>query len=191
MSEDTIEPMPMETDSEMRELLGLFDAPSFARRGMEVEFGISRIHARLRRERGQMLEMVRLRLRQWAGAAIGPDDWAGAFFHPIADLWELVGAGAPVWALVAAPARRRRAIARDLVASLTRFNRRWSELLHKLDLAPFNEQIDQYNRHYLLEKECCLGSARLAARFFEPRPRLTVAALLAEYPLLPVPELAL
>src|SRR4051812_37999362 len=107
MSEDTIEPMPMETDSEMRELLGLFDAPAFARRGMEVEFGISRVHARLRRERAAMLEMARLRLRQWTGAATGPDDRAGAFLHSIADLWALVGAEAPVWAVVPAPSRRR------------------------------------------------------------------------------------
>ncbi len=38
--------------------------------------------------------------------------------------------------------------------------------------------IDQYNRYYVLEKECSLGSARLAARHFTPKPPLTREALL-------------
>ena len=50
--------------------------------------------------------------------------------------------------------------------------------------------IDQYNRYYVLEKECVLGSARLALRHFTAKTRLTRAALDADYPPLPVPELA-
>jgi hypothetical protein len=49
--------------------------------------------------------------------------------------------------------------------------------------------IDQYNRYYVLEKECVLGSSRLAARHFVPKARLTAEALLAAHPVLPVPEL--
>ncbi|MBX6316625.1 MAG: hypothetical protein IRY99_27480, partial [Isosphaeraceae bacterium] len=88
-----------------------------------------------------------------------------------------------------APPRRLRTIARDLVASISRFNRRWSRFLAELDLEPLNRLIDQYNRYYLLEKECSLGSTRLAARHFIPRAQVTVEALAAEYPTLPVPDL--
>src|SRR5207249_10288943 len=94
----------------------------------------------------------------------------------------------PAWAARLAPIRRRRAIARDLVASVERFNRRWARFVGELDLGPFNRMIDQYNHYYVLEKECVLGSSRLAARHFVPRARLTAESLLAQYPVLPVPE---
>lgn len=177
-------------DPEVRELLGLFDVPSFARRGQEVEQGLDVLHARCRRERMERLDMVHLRLRQWAAAAAGPDDCHGVFTGSIAGLWAETGAEPPAWATEPAPLRRRQAIARSLVASLERFNRRWSAFLADLDLDFFNQIIDRYNQFYLLEKECYLGSARLAARHFVPRERLTREGLLAEYPFLRVPVLA-
>ena len=182
--------MPMEVvDPEMRELLGLFDAPAFARRGQDLEYAIERLRAHCRRERGKLLEMVRLRLRQWASALEGPDAWTTVFVAPIDELWTLCEAEAPVWADSPAPERRRRAIARDLVASLVRFNRRWAKFLAELNLGPINNLVDQYNRYYILEKECYLGSVRLAARHFIPRARLTADDLAAAYAPLPVPEL--
>jgi hypothetical protein len=177
------------TEAEIKELLGLFDAPAFARRGNDVEHAVTRLYARCRRERQRLLEMVQLRLRQWASVATGPDDLAGAFAAPIAELWPLAEAPLPAWAAVSAPARRRRAVARDLVASVTRFNRRWAAFLGQLYLAPINRMIDEYNRYYVLEKECVLGSNRLAMRHFTPRTPVSLAALGAEYPPLPVPEL--
>ena len=77
----------------------------------------------------------------------------------------------------------------NLVASLNRFNRRWAEFLGRLDLEPLNRSVDHYNRYYLLEKECCLGSARLAARHFIPQARVTRESLLEAHPILPVPGL--
>lgn len=184
------EAIPMTTsDAGMNELLGLFDLPAFARRGQDLEYTLARIHARCRRERSAMLDMVRLRLRQWSAATVGPGSWAEVFATTIEPLWSLCRADPPVWADRPAPVRRQRAIARDLVASVTRFNHRWARFLDDLGLDHVNRLIDQYNRYYLLEKECCLGSARLAARFYTPKPRLTVETLLAEHPPLPVPEL--
>jgi hypothetical protein len=177
------------TESEIKELLGLFDAPAFARRGTDLEYALARLHARCRRQRGHLLEMVQLRLRQWAGVARSSDDVAGTFARPVAPLWALCEAPPPVWAFQPAPPRRRRAVARDLVASVTRFNRRWITFLDELNLAPVNRMIDQYNRYYVFEKECVVGSARLAARFFTPRAHLTRGDLAEEYPFLPVPEL--
>jgi hypothetical protein len=191
MDDDPAGPIPMEVDPELRQLLGLFDAPAFARRGQDLEYALGRLHARCRREREAMLEMVRVRLRQWAGVATGPGDWAPEFAAPVGPLWPLAVADAPAWAGRRGPARRRRAVARDLAASVGRFNRRWSRFLDELPLGPINDAIDRYNRYYLLEKECSLGSARLASRFFAPRPRVTPEALRVEYPPVPAPAVHL
>jgi hypothetical protein len=175
-------------DAEIKELLGLFDVPAFARRGQELEWALARLHARCLRARDERLDMVRVRLRQWAGAVDGPEAWSEVFAAPMDALWSLAGAEPPAWSERRAAPRRLRGIARDLVASLVRFNDRWERFLDDLRLDPINRMIDQYNRYYLLEKECSLGSARLAARHFTPRPRLTREVLLADHPFLPVPE---
>jgi len=64
----------MSVDSEIRELIGLFDLPAFARRGQDVEFAVGRLHARCRDHRLELLEMVHMRLRQWSRSAAGPSD---------------------------------------------------------------------------------------------------------------------
>ena len=184
------EPVPLETtDPELRQLLGLFDTPAFVRRAQELEYGIDRLHARCQRERATMLEMVQLRLRQWAAAVSGPDAWAAVFTAPIDQLWPLTGAKPPVWSAEPAPLRRQRAIARSLVASLNRVNHRWSHFVSALDLAFINRMIDRYNQYYVFEKECCLGSVRMAARHFEPKTLFSAERLLDDYPPLPVPGL--
>ena len=66
----------MSVDSEIKELMGLFDVPAFARRGQDLEYALERIHARCLQVREESLEMVRLRLRQWLRVAAGPDDWS-------------------------------------------------------------------------------------------------------------------
>jgi hypothetical protein len=179
----------MNADVEINGLLGLFDVPAFARRGQDLEHALGRVGDRCRRERSAMLEMVRLRLRQWASAATGPDDWRAAFTAPIDALWPLAAVEAPAWAGYAAPRRRQHAIARDLVASLVRFNHRWAKFINETKIDHINKMIDDYNQYYVLEKECVVGSARLAARNFVPKARLTREGLLAEHPLLPLPEL--
>ncbi len=176
-------------DAEIKELLGLFDVPAFARRGQDLETALIRLRVRSGRHRDGLLDMVRLRLRQWAKAAEGPRAEARIFADPIADLWPLVGAEAPRWCARAAPDRRLRAIARDLIASAERFNRRWAEHLDGLDLGPIHRMVDDYNRYYLIEKECSLGSARLAARHFVPKARVTLDDLRREFPPLPIPPL--
>lgn len=186
---DDASPTVRSDEAELNQLLGLFDAPAFARRGHDLEYALTRLHGRLVRERAGMIDMVRVRLRQWAALASGPGDWQGVFTGPVDALYDLAGAEPPAWGLLPAAARRRRAAARDLVASVERFNRRWSHFLDALRLDPVNRQIEHYNRYYVLEKECVVGSARLAARHFVPKPHLTRDVLLADHPPLPVPEL--
>jgi hypothetical protein len=176
-------------DAEIKELLGLFDVPAFARRGQELEYSLVRIRTRSRRVRGEMLDMVRLRLRQWALAADSPRTDALVFASSIAELWPLAEADPPKWAARASSLWRLRGIARDLIASVERFNRRWLDHLEGLDLGPINRQVDDYNRYYLLEKECSLGSARLAARHFVPKTHVSFDELQLDLPPLPVPML--
>jgi hypothetical protein len=183
------EPGPtIATEYDARELMGLFDAPAFVRRGQDMECALAGLHNRCRLQRAGMLDMVHIRLRQWSRAAVGPDDWSDAFRASIDVLWTQSQAEPPQWAASPAPARQRRTIARDLVASIERFNDRWRRQVAKLDFGPINTMIDDYNIYYIIEKECVMSSARLASRFFEPVARLSIDSILADHPLLPVPE---
>lgn len=175
-------------DRELQQMLGLFDAPAFARRGREVEGLLERLRARCANERDERLDMVRLRLAQWAAVAT-PESWADVFEAPIDALWDLAGAPAPVWASAPASRFRRRGTARDLLASVDRFNRRWDDFLDGLRLGTYNRMVDHYNRYYILEKEIVLGSARLAARHFAPKRHLAVEDVRAWFPPLPPPAL--
>jgi len=188
MEEDDASPLEV-VDPEMRALLGMFDVPAFARRGADLEHALRRLRALLQRDRLGMLDMVRLRLKQWAAAVDGPEADVTTFVESIRPLWAAAGAEPPRWASRNGTDRNRRTIARDLVAGVERFNRRWSARIEGLNLDPINDQIDRYNRYYVLEKECALGSARLAARYFVPLQPLAKSDLLADHPLLPVPVL--
>jgi len=176
-----------QSDDEIRELMGMFDVPAFARRGLALEFNLARFHDRCRTARADMLDMVRVRLKQWTQASDGPDSWPGFFTAPISDLWTLSQADAPTWSDSCRPNRHRHGLAKELIASIVRFNTRWTRHLDELDLAPINAIIHQYNQFYLMEKECVMGSARLAARYFRPEPLLSTELLLQVHPILPVP----
>src|SRR6187551_602163 len=117
MDEDDASPMEV-VDPEMRELLGMFDVPAFARRGQDLEHAIRRLRQLLQRQRHGMLDMVRLRLKQWASAVDGPRAEVTVFVESIRPLWPLTDAETPHWARQNATDRRRRTIARDLLASV-------------------------------------------------------------------------
>lgn len=176
-------------DADLNELMGLFDVPAFARRGQDVEYALRSLHARCARKRGDLLDMVHVRLRQWAAAAVGPADWTDVLRAPIDALWPLTSAEPPRWAAASASTRRRRAVVRDLIASVERFNARWRAFVEALNLSAINAEIADYNAYYPLEKECALGSAGLALQGFHPIEPVSVESLLADHPVLPVPEL--
>ena len=60
-------PFVSNAEVEINQVLGLFDVPAFARRGKELEYALSRLSQRLGREREGMLDMVKVRLREWSG----------------------------------------------------------------------------------------------------------------------------
>lgn len=188
--DDEIEPLEV-TDPELRRMLGMFDTPAFARRGQDLEHALKFLHARLRRNRAELLEMVRLRLRRTIVGFESPEAWAAAVGVPFEAIWSAVGGDEPpAWGSSCGSARRRRALARELVASIERFNRRWAGLMGEINLAPINRMIEQYNRYYVLEKECVLRSSRLAARHFAPHPPVTIDDLWTAFPALPLPTTA-
>ena len=97
----------------------------------------------------------------------------------------------PRWAEADAPLKRRQSIAhRPDRSRRPRSTAAGSNAIERFNLEPTNFVIEQYNRYYVLEKECVMGSARLAARHFTPIEPFTKSMLLAQHPVLPVPELA-
>lgn len=178
------------TENEVKELMGLFDAPAFARRGRDVEWAFQKTIVVCRNKRLELLEMVHCRLRMWAAATTGPGDWPLAFQEPIDSIWCISGAPEPIWKGSGTPSSKQVVqLATSLLQSVDRFNSRWLAWVNQLQVDSINRQIDHYNKYYILEKECIVGSARLAARLFQPHPRIEPAWLLEQFPLLPVPKL--
>ena len=177
------------TDSEIRQLLGIFDTPAYARRGQELEHRINGLQSHCRRQRSMLLEPSHMRLRQWAKVALGFEDHIDFFDESLMDVWNACEAPPPRWATTRGSWWARRGTARDLVNSLQRFNERWSRFLIHVDLKPLNHTIDQYNKYYVFEKECSIGSTRLAARHFQPCSPWTAETLCERFPTINVPSL--
>ena len=110
-TDETLSTLSGDIDTEIKEMMGLFDSPSFARRGLELEEMLRRVDVRCRQARTERLDMVRVRLRQWTRVAAGPGDCAAVFAAPIEPLWTLSDAEPPQWAATVGaspPAARRR-----------------------------------------------------------------------------------
>jgi hypothetical protein len=69
--------------------------------------------------------------------------------------------------------------------SIAYFNRRWVSYLGSVNLDDINKLRDGYNRFYVLEKECAVGSGALARRGFRPLEMLRFEDLLVTLPGLP------
>ena len=83
--------------------------------------------------------------------------------------------------------RRLRLALRELCASLARFNDRWRSFMAEVRLDSVNDERAAYNKYYLLEKECAVGSAVLARLGYRPLEPLTIEELATLLPELPVP----
>ncbi len=175
------------SDADAKELLGLFDLPAFARRGQELEGALESLRLRLEHKRSDMLAMVRIRLKMWASESRAAEDWKLFFRTPEEDVWLSAGVLPPAERKPRGNRRKLQKLAKDLEASALRFNRLWIGWVESLELSFINNMIDSYNRYYILEKECVVGSWRIASRGFETKRRLTTALLLEQHP--PLPEL--
>mgnify|MGYP000899926056 CR=1 FL=1 len=175
--------------------LGRYDAPAFVRRARDVEGTWRVLLAECRRRRDALLEMVKLRLATLAALA-GAWEAVRPFLQDAAELEYLRTLEAELRPELriplgadSTPRVLRRAL-QELCASLERFNRRWDDETWRVDLEAINEVRDGYNRYYLVEKECALGSARVARQEFRRLEPITRADVLREFPPLPVPRLS-
>ena len=107
---DPTTPTPMtNVDAEIKELLGLFDVPAFARRGQDLEYALDAAARPLpTRARHGLLDMVRAPAPPVGRGRHRPRRLSAVFAAPIDRLWPLCGAEPPVWADRPAPPRRRR-----------------------------------------------------------------------------------
>jgi hypothetical protein len=178
----------------VKQFMAQYDAPAYVRRARRVDVEWEVLLARCRRQRDEWLPLVRVRLATLQALA---GDW-GRLAPLLADaghaeeLRRLHEELRPELRLPVAPTPSARALRRavaELVESAERFNRRWWAYLDTVDLGPVNAARDGYNRWYVLEKECALRSARLARQGFRPLPPLTLEAVVAALPPLPVPRL--
>jgi hypothetical protein len=190
-------PIPSrDTDRQaFNEVLAMFDGPAYARRARRVQGSYDGLVAECRRQRDEWLAMVRVRLgtlRALAGRweALTPH-LAGTgqtrqLEEMFADLEPQLRA--PVEPEPTTSPRALRDALRELGDSIERFNRRWLEFVRGLDLSDLNAERADYNRYYLLEKECAVRSPHIARQGYVPLAPLTADDLLALLPPLPVPR---
>jgi len=62
--------------------------------------------------------------------------------------------------------------------------------LAKVDLTTVNRAREDYNRYYLFEKECAVGSARTARMGFAVLSPMTLEDVARHFPLLKLPQFA-
>ncbi len=183
-----------EAQDALKRFLARYDAPAYARRARRVEEALEQLLGRCRQQREEWLGMVRIQLGTLHGLAGGWD-----LLRPLLageeqtqvlqDLHALLTPRLRVPVLPTSSTRKLATTLRELVHGLEHFNARWQSFLESVDLAEINGLRDDYNRYYLLEKECAMRSARLARQGYAPLPPLTLEDLRALLPLLPVPQL--
>lgn len=179
-----------ETSRETQQLIVQHGGPAFVRRGRRAQAAWEQLLAPLPAKREELLEMVRLRvgiLVARAGGVGGLNRW---FDQSVAaQLAAIYAETSPRLRMPIAPTSSERVIQvayGELLASIERFNRRWRELVEKLDLTEVNRAREEHNRHYVMEKECAVGSLAIARRHFEPLPPATTDDVLAIYGYLPI-----
>lgn len=175
------------------DVLAMQGAPAYVRRAQQVESALADLLDVCQRQRDEWLKMVRIRLgllRMLAG------DWQALRPHladddqprVLANLYDVL---APELRYrteaTTSPRKLTRALA-ELRESTERFNRRWAAYLPTVDLTRLNVLRENYNRYYLLEKECSVRSVRVARQGFTPLPPFTHADLAERLPLLPMPK---
>jgi hypothetical protein len=188
-------PIPERDDAAdvFKKVASHYDAPAYVRRARRVQDGYDDLLERCRRQRDKWLAFVRLRLGTLRALA---GDWDAVRPH-LSDPEQVRALAAlhdelrprlrlPVEA-TASPRALRRAVA-ELAESVERFNRRWVEFVRGLDLAALNRERSDYNRYFLLEKECAVRLPHVARHGFTPLDPLTADDLLALLPPLPLAE---
>jgi len=167
----------------MMQLVGQYDAPAYIRRARAVERAYEQVLERCNKQRREWLAGVRLHLK-WLSRAADDGEMESASFDAIRALRSECGI------TERDPTTLRRGLKpamRQLQASVARFNRRWATFLEAFDLTEINRLRDGYNRYYVLEKECAVGSLRLVGTTFRRLEPMTRDELHRLFPPLPMP----
>lgn len=182
-----------EPSEDEKALLGLGETLAFLRRGMSVDDAEARVDMQCEAARLQMLFAVRLRLRAWNRLIRDHPTIRDRMSPAAAESVAVIGriaflpdekniSPAPAgWRLFAM--RHWRA----LVSAVEEFNANWKRFLDAFSLDDLHRVIEDYNRFYVLEKECAVRSILTARRGFTPRKKTAAADLLERFPPLPRP----
>ncbi len=187
-------PMPSREDGRQafNEVLGQYGGPAYLRRARRVQASHDQLLDQCRRQREEWLGVFRIRLGKLRALA---GSWEVLAPH-LADagqlglLEELCAALQPRLRVRIEPttsaASLRRAL-HELAESAERVNRRWVSFVRGLDLSGLNAERADYNRYYLLEKECAVRSPFIARQGYRPLDPVTHDDLLLTFPPLRVP----
>ena len=177
-----------------RRVLAHYDVPAYVRRARGVQDAWEHLLAHCRRQRDSWLLLPRIRLGMLKGLAgdfRGLTPWL-TDDSQIRVLEQLVADLKPRLRVRVSPTSSSQTLRRGLgtlIDSIARFDRRWQEYIPGVELTQVNRVREDYNRYFLLEKECAVRSARVARLGFSRLEPLGAADLLRELPLLPVPQL--
>lgn len=167
------------------------EEPSFLARARAVQDAEEWLLRECAAKYGDLMRWPKLRLAMLAAQVGG--DWARLTpllfdSESVVELetlrlrWENEKDRQPEWFVSDKEALKR------FLASAERFNRGWQRFLNGLDLEPVNRLRRDYNRFYVLEKECAFGNEKVAENF-EPLELIDLAYLQERFPLLIVPNL--
>ena len=175
-----------------QQFVGQYGGPAFARRARDVQAAYDSLVEACRRQREEWLTFVRLRLGTLLAMAGSCKQLLPILGNSerVTILEKLAEELQPKLRLPVAITSSKRVLIRalnELQESLERFNDRWQTFIQGLDLRKINELREGYNRFYLLEKECALGSARVARQGFQKLNPLRAEELLKIMPVLVVP----
>ena len=187
-SSDTILGRATDWDHMTQRLIGMFDQPAYMRRALRVEDALRGLEQHIHRQREQHLEWVRRPLRTWLTLVQRDPTIVDRLEEKCRTSLEtllssVLKEGRPVEGLLWLPKPRK--VLGEIHREVDRFNGRWQQLLAIVDLSPINQRIDEYNEHYLLEKECAFRSPCAAARGFQPLEHVGPDWLQSLFPTLP------
>jgi hypothetical protein len=175
-----------ELDHATQRLLGLYDVPAYVRRARRVEEAILALEKKIEQQRTELFLSVRKAFARWEEASRRFPASCSLLDESTRQRLVLLAERLPAHPLIRTipllwPVRPKR-IWQDLADAVRTFNNRWNQWATAVDLGPINRMIDDYNKHYLVEKECAFRSVRAASRQFQPMQRIDRQELIDRYP---------
>src|SRR5262249_20854681 len=145
------------------EVLAHYDGPAYMRRARRVQASYEQLLNDCRRQRDEWLAMARIRLGTLRGLAgtwdtLTPHLADDEQVRKLEQLWTILDPRLRVPIEPTTSIRTLRAALHRLAESIATFNQRWLPYIRGLDLSALNAERADYNRYYLLEKECAVRS---------------------------------